>query len=47
VILTTAVVAERAGWQVIHVYKDHGISGAKGKDKRPALNALHKGYELR
>ena len=35
-------VAERAGWQVIHVYKDHGISGAKGKDKRPAFNALHK-----
>src|SRR5262245_3607990 len=35
-------VAERAGWQVIHVYKDHGISGAKGKDKLPAFNALHK-----
>ena len=26
-------VAERAGWQVIRVYKDRGISGAKGKDK--------------
>ena len=25
-------VAERAGWQIVHVYKDHGISGAKGKD---------------
>ncbi len=35
-------VAERAGWQVVHVYKDHGISGAKGRDKRPAFNALHK-----
>src|SRR6516164_1364598 len=35
-------VAERAGWQVVHVYKDHGISGAKGKDKRPAFNSLHK-----
>jgi DNA invertase Pin-like site-specific DNA recombinase len=22
--------AERAGWQVAKVYKDHGISGAKG-----------------
>ena len=35
-------VAERAGWQVVHVYRDHGISGAKGKDKRPGFNALHK-----
>jgi DNA invertase Pin-like site-specific DNA recombinase len=24
------------------VYKDHGISGAKGKDKRPQFDALHK-----
>jgi DNA invertase Pin-like site-specific DNA recombinase len=31
--------AERAGWEVIEVYKDHGISGAKGRDKRPAFNA--------
>ena len=28
-------VAERAGWQIVQVYKDHGISGAKGRDKRP------------
>jgi DNA invertase Pin-like site-specific DNA recombinase len=34
--------AERAGWQVTRVYKDHGISGAKGRDKRPAFDALHK-----
>jgi DNA invertase Pin-like site-specific DNA recombinase len=33
-------VAERAGWEVVHVYKDHGISGAKGRDKRPAYNAM-------
>ena len=32
--------AERAGWQVVQVYRDHGISGAKGRDKRPAFNAL-------
>ena len=25
--------AERAGWDVVKVYKDHGISGAKGRDK--------------
>ena len=30
------------GWQIAHVYKDHGISGAKGKDKRPQFDALHK-----
>jgi DNA invertase Pin-like site-specific DNA recombinase len=32
--------AERAGWEVTKIYKDHGISGAKGRDKRPAFNAL-------
>jgi Resolvase, N terminal domain len=26
--------AERAGWEVVEVYTDHGISGAKGRDKR-------------
>ena len=31
----------------MHVYKDHGISGAKGKDKRPAFNALHKAVARR
>ena len=36
------LVAERAGWQIVHVYRDHGISGAKGKDKRPQFDALHK-----
>ena len=35
-------VAERAGWEVVHVYKDHGISGTKGRDKRPAFDKLHK-----
>jgi DNA invertase Pin-like site-specific DNA recombinase len=35
-------VAERAGREIVHVYKDHGISGAKGRDKRPAFDALHK-----
>ena len=32
--------AERAGWQVTRVYKDHGISGVKGRNGRPALDAL-------
>jgi DNA invertase Pin-like site-specific DNA recombinase len=35
-------VAERAGWAVLKVYRDHGISGAKGRDKRPAFDALCK-----
>lgn len=33
-------VAARAGWQIVRVYKDHGISGAKGKDKRPEFDSL-------
>src|SRR6516225_9762844 len=32
--------AERAGWQVAKVYRDHGISGAKGRNGRPAFDAL-------
>src|SRR5499426_4316894 len=32
--------AERAGWQVAKVYKDHGISGAKGRNGRPEFDAL-------
>ena len=33
-------VASRMGCEIVKVYKDHGISGAKGRDKRPAFNAL-------
>ena len=33
---------ERAGHEVVHVYKDHGISGAKGRDKRPKFDAMLK-----
>jgi DNA invertase Pin-like site-specific DNA recombinase len=28
------------GCEIARVYKDHGISGAKSRDKRPAFNAL-------
>jgi DNA invertase Pin-like site-specific DNA recombinase len=34
--------AERAGHTVVKVYEDAGISGAKGRDKRPAFDALLK-----
>jgi len=30
------------GWNVVEEYVDHGISGAKGRDKRPAYDALCK-----
>lgn len=32
--------AERSGWQIVDVYRDEGVSGAKGRDKRPAFDAL-------
>src|SRR5512145_1378650 len=35
-------IAARMGCEIIKVYRDHGISGAKGRDKRPAFDALHK-----
>ena len=35
-------VAGRTGWQVVEEYVDHGISGAKGRDKRPAFDRLLK-----
>jgi DNA invertase Pin-like site-specific DNA recombinase len=33
-------VAGRMGCEIVKVYKDHGISGAKARDKRPAFDAL-------
>jgi DNA invertase Pin-like site-specific DNA recombinase len=36
-------VAVRLGWTVVAVYKDEGISGAKGRDQRPGFDALLKG----
>jgi DNA invertase Pin-like site-specific DNA recombinase len=35
-------VAERSGWQIVHVFSDNGVSGAKGRDKRPQLDAMLK-----
>jgi DNA invertase Pin-like site-specific DNA recombinase len=37
-----AEVAARSGWHVVKVYEDAGISGAKGRDKRPGLDAMLK-----
>src|SRR5258708_4536982 len=33
-------VAERRGWQVVEVYNDAGISGAKGRADRPGLDRM-------
>jgi DNA invertase Pin-like site-specific DNA recombinase len=33
-------VAERMGVEVVKTYRDHGVSGAKGRDKRPQFDAL-------
>src|ERR1700712_3679176 len=40
-------VAARSGWQVIKVFEDAGISGAKGRDKRPGLDAMLKAVNAR
>ena len=36
-------VADRNGWQIIQEFVDHGISGAKGRDQRPAFDEMCKG----
>jgi DNA invertase Pin-like site-specific DNA recombinase len=33
-------VAGRMGCEIVKVYKDHGVSGAKGREGRPAFDAL-------
>jgi len=35
-------IARRRGWDVVHVYQDNGISGAKGRNGRPGLDAMLK-----
>jgi DNA invertase Pin-like site-specific DNA recombinase len=39
--------AELRGWPVVEVYEDAGISGAKGRDQRPGLDALLKDAKKR
>ena len=34
--------AARMGHEITDVYLDHAISGAKGRDKRPGFDRLHK-----
>lgn len=39
--------AERLGWDVVAIFRDEGISGTKGREKRPGLDALLKGIARR
>lgn len=45
--LELEAVANRSGWDVVGVYEDAGISGAKGRDKRPGLDRLLKDVTAR
>jgi len=40
-------VAERHGWEIVHEYKDRGVSGAKGRDKRPQFDRMLKAANRR
>lgn len=33
-------VAQRSGWTIVHTFADEGISGAKGRDRRPGYDGL-------
>jgi DNA invertase Pin-like site-specific DNA recombinase len=37
-----AEVATRSGWHIVDIYEDAGISGANGREKRPAFDRLLK-----
>jgi DNA invertase Pin-like site-specific DNA recombinase len=40
--LALARVAGHRGWEIVQTYEDAGISGAKGRDQRPAFNQMLK-----
>lgn len=40
-------VADRLGWEVVETITDEGISGTKGRDRRPGLDRLLKGVTRR
>ncbi len=39
--------ARRHGWHVVETFDDNGISGAKGRDERPAMHRLMQGIARR
>jgi DNA invertase Pin-like site-specific DNA recombinase len=40
-------VAKRHGWNIVAIYKDEGVSGTKGRDKRPGFDQLCHGVARR
>jgi len=40
-------VAGRHGWEIVAVFADEGVSGSKGREKRPAFDALYSGIVRR
>ena len=41
--LELVAAAKRSGWEIVEIYEDAGVSGAKGRDKRPEFDRLLKG----
>jgi DNA invertase Pin-like site-specific DNA recombinase len=39
--------AERHGWEIVEVFEDRGISGAKGRKDRPAMKRMMEGVARR
>jgi len=46
-IIALREVATRSGWNVKAIFRDDGVSGAKGRDRRPGLDALIKAVTRR
>jgi DNA invertase Pin-like site-specific DNA recombinase len=42
-LLELRAVGKRLGWEIVGEFVDEGISGSKGRDKRPALDQMLKG----
>ncbi|MGA8194201.1 MAG: recombinase family protein [Acetobacteraceae bacterium] len=40
--MALAKVAGHRGWEIVQTYEDTGISGAMGRDQRPAFNQMLK-----
>ena len=36
-------ISDRLGWTVVAIYRDEGISGAKGRDQRPGFDQMLRG----
>ena len=45
--LQLQAIAQKSGWEIVTIYDDSGISGTKGRNDRPAYDALLKGIARR